>query len=349
MKLQLLILSLLFLACNSIKKNKDITDEHNSENSLDWAGTYQGTLPCADCMGMETKLVLNRNKTYFLSTVYQGKSDETFEENSSFQWNDTGNSITLNMNGKASLNHQYLVTENGLLKLDRQGNKITGNLKDKYRLTKNNSTSYNLKSNEQIYWINSHKVECTGVAPMVCIQIQKSETVDAGNWQLFYDSIKGFEFEEGYIYKLIVREIKQPKSEVPADSSSIAYELVEIIEKNSDNSLKLHDIWALISIKDAKINLKDFQKHPQLEINLTDNRVMGNDGCNNFRGEIKTVDSKHLEFDKLAGTRMACPNMKLSDEINSSLTQVKSYQINNLQLALYNSNGTELLRYKKVD
>lgn len=349
MKLQLVLLILLLTACNSAKKINVITDGHNSENSLDWAGTYQGTLPCADCLGMETKLDLNQDKTYSLSTVYQGKSDQIFIEKGSFQWNGAGSTITLNIKGKASRNHQYLVIENGLIKLDRQGNKITGNLKDNYKLFKNNSTSYNLKLNEHVYWINSRKVKCTGVAPMMCLQIQKSETATADNWKYFYDTIKGFDFEAGYIYKLIIRETKPPISEVPADASMITYELVKIMEKNNDNNLRLHDIWALTSIKGKAINLKKFQKHPLLEINLTENRVMGNDGCNNFTGEIKTVNSQQIGFDKLAGTRMACPNMELSSEILISLNQVQSYQLNNLQLVLYNSSGTELLRFKKVD
>jgi len=349
MKLQLLILIVLFSACNSIKKSKDFTDEHDSKNSLDWSGTYEGTLPCADCSGMETQLILNQDQTYSLSTKYQGKSEEVFNRKGVFQWNGEGNAIKLKMDGKPSLDHQYLFIEKGLLKLDRKGNKMDGNLKDQYKLTKNTSGSYNLKSNEHIYWINSLKVECTGVGKMMCMQVQKSDEFTDDNWQLFYDEIKGFDFEEGYIYKLIVKETERPKSEVPADASSVVYELVEVLEKNIDTHLKLHDIWALVSIKGDEINPEDFNKHPQLEINLTEKRVMGNDGCNNLIGEIKQVNSHQLEFNKLAGTKMACQNMQLADKISNPLNQVQTYHLNKLELTLFNSDGTELLRYKKVD
>ncbi len=40
---------------------------HNAQNSLDWAGIYQGTLPCADCGGIETELTLNADGTYALT------------------------------------------------------------------------------------------------------------------------------------------------------------------------------------------------------------------------------------------------------------------------------------------
>lgn len=348
MKSQVLLLTLLFASCNLTNKIKG-TDAHHSENSLTWPGTYEGTLPCADCSGIQTELVLNKDKTFFLYTEYQGKSKEVFSQKGSFQWNDKSNGIQLEIDGTLSLDHQYLVTENGLLKLNRQGNKIAGELKDNYKLVKNTSSSSNLKLNEHMYWVNSREVACMGVGPMRCMQVQKSETVDADKWQLFYENIKGFDFNEGYIYKLVVREIERPKDKIPADGSSKSYELMKILDKNIDHSLKLNHIWALASIKGAKINPNDFKKHPQLEINLSDNRVMGNDGCNSFTAAIKTVNDNYLEFNGLAGTKMACLHMEISDEINKSLNKTKSYQLKNLELTLYDSSGSELLKYKKVD
>ena len=29
-----------------------VIDDHNSQNSLDWSGTYKGIIPCADCEGI---------------------------------------------------------------------------------------------------------------------------------------------------------------------------------------------------------------------------------------------------------------------------------------------------------
>lgn len=30
--------------------NPQLNDGHNAQNALDWFGTYEGTLPCADCI-----------------------------------------------------------------------------------------------------------------------------------------------------------------------------------------------------------------------------------------------------------------------------------------------------------
>lgn len=35
-------------------------DMHTAETSLDYQGTYAGTLPAADCPGIETRLTLKR-------------------------------------------------------------------------------------------------------------------------------------------------------------------------------------------------------------------------------------------------------------------------------------------------
>ena len=110
-------------------------DSHNSQNSLDWQGTYKGILPCADCSGIETEVVLNKDFTYVIKTKYLGKNDDKrFEEKGSFTWDASGSIITFQ--GKTKSNNQYKVQENQLVQLDRKGNVITGALADKYLLTK---------------------------------------------------------------------------------------------------------------------------------------------------------------------------------------------------------------------
>jgi uncharacterized lipoprotein NlpE involved in copper resistance len=107
----------------------------NSQNSLDWQGTYKGVTPCADCEGIETEITLNADLTYTIKTKYLGKGDgKVFEEKGSFVWDKTGGSITLQARKGAP--SQYKVGENRLIQLDREGNIISGALAEKYVLTK---------------------------------------------------------------------------------------------------------------------------------------------------------------------------------------------------------------------
>jgi uncharacterized lipoprotein NlpE involved in copper resistance len=142
-----LVASLAFTTSCSNSQEKgeiqeDITIEENylysgdnSATSLDWNGTYKGTVPCASCEGIETILTLNIDRTYILSTHYFGRNDALEEDDmGTFTWDETGSIITLEQvsNGPS----KYKVGENRLWQLDIDGNIITGDLADHYILTK---------------------------------------------------------------------------------------------------------------------------------------------------------------------------------------------------------------------
>ena len=111
-----------------------VADGHNSANSLDWAGVYKGVLPCANCEGIETSLTLKMDNSYQLSTTYLGKDAMPFKQQGSFEWDTKGSMIRLlNQKDGPAL---YKVGENQLLQLDMEGQLITGDLADNYKLNK---------------------------------------------------------------------------------------------------------------------------------------------------------------------------------------------------------------------
>jgi len=117
------------------EKEQTITyDSHTSKNSLDWQGVYSGVLPCADCEGIEIRLVLKRDGSFQRSLKYSGKSDNIISDEGDFIWDETGKKITLKAE---SGDQQYQVGENILFHLDRDGNRISGDLADMYKLLKN--------------------------------------------------------------------------------------------------------------------------------------------------------------------------------------------------------------------
>jgi uncharacterized lipoprotein NlpE involved in copper resistance len=48
------------------KTTKPAPDMHTSEMSLDWDGIYAGVIPAADGEGINVKITLNNDKTYFI-------------------------------------------------------------------------------------------------------------------------------------------------------------------------------------------------------------------------------------------------------------------------------------------
>lgn len=71
-----------------------------------------------------------------------------------------------------------------------------------------------------------YQQDCVGVAPQDCMIVRFD---DEDRPYYFYDSIEGFTFEEGFEYTLEVN-ISQ-REDVPADASSLQYELIEIIQQ----------------------------------------------------------------------------------------------------------------------
>lgn len=114
-------------------KTGETMNADNSRNSLDWAGVYRGVLPCADCSGIRTQIILNKDLTYEMALQYPGKESGVIKSNGTFQWNSAGHIITLT--GSREPN-QYLVGEGKLFKLDKNGNRIQGDLAEEYILKK---------------------------------------------------------------------------------------------------------------------------------------------------------------------------------------------------------------------
>jgi len=93
-------------------------------------------------------------------------------------------------------------------------------------------TSNDIENNNfQEIIVASEQRSCQGFITQTCFLIKENEN---DLWQLFYDQIKGFTYEEGFEYKLLVS--KEQLYQVPEDASSIKTTLVEIISKEKKDS-----------------------------------------------------------------------------------------------------------------
>ncbi len=173
---RLLIISLIaaiglftVLGCKSPQKqqagNDDpaaaiIPDHHTSRTSLDWQGTYSGMLPCADCEGIRTTLILLDDHTYVLKSFYIGMSGQEDIQRGKFTWNDAGSAISLSENGEDAV--QLLVGENRLFVLDREGNRITGDMAELYILSRVSEEISHLLETD---WVLAELAGLTAVKP----------------------------------------------------------------------------------------------------------------------------------------------------------------------------------------
>ena len=139
-KVLLLIPILVFAACNSRNTQKDLTRNntsvtdttaiasipggHNAQNSLSYAGVYEGTIPCADCPGIDVIITLDYKENYTKKMTYQGKElKNAIATVGKFVWDKNGSSIKFTGDNDGET---YKVIEGALIMLSTEGNEITG-------------------------------------------------------------------------------------------------------------------------------------------------------------------------------------------------------------------------------
>lgn len=119
-----------------------------------------------------------------------------------------------------------------------------------------------------------------------------------------------------------------------------------MIEETPKSTI-IHDIWVLTHIENIAIDSFRFSNPPVLEVNTTEMKVGGNDGCNNYFGPIELLDGNQIKLGNLMSTKKYC--MNTDDAIYNELMQeVTRYEINDLQLKLFKDKQV-LLTFKKVD
>lgn len=99
-----------------------------------WTGNYSGSLPCGDCKGILTKITLNADKTFTLSSQYIGKETTPNVYKGTYTLDDK-NIVTLDAEGD---HLKFLVMEGDdmIVKLDKFGNEEQAGPAARYYLHK---------------------------------------------------------------------------------------------------------------------------------------------------------------------------------------------------------------------
>lgn len=130
-----LFLMVLLSACQQTTGHeKSVPDSHTSQNALDWSGVYAGTLPCASCPGIKTRIVIHSDGLYSKESHYL-ENPGVVTETGQIKWDTQGRNITLDSDSSDEPSH-YWVVENALVELDQNKQKVSGELAAHYRLEK---------------------------------------------------------------------------------------------------------------------------------------------------------------------------------------------------------------------
>ena len=87
-------------------------------------------------------------------------------------------------------------------------------------------------ANTSTWTVAPKRVDCVGVAPMKCLLIQDNSEPNSQP-TLFYSNIEGFDYVEGFEYRILVESLAVANP--PADAPSKRYRLVQLLSKTPKN------------------------------------------------------------------------------------------------------------------
>jgi heat shock protein HslJ len=199
---------------------------------------------------------------------------------------------------------------------------------------------------QKTVYIGPHLVDCVGVAPQKCMQVKENPGDD---YKLFYGQIDGFDYEEGYEYKLTVKE--QTVDNPPADGSSIQWTLVSVESKTPAAATLEGVLWGLVSYMGADGNLVNVLPDVNVTAEFKDDQVNGSAGCNTYFGPARAAGNK-LEVGPLGSTQMFCMDPKgLMDQESAYLAGLQNaatYLAQGGKLEISDANGHVILVYHEL-
>lgn len=110
-------------ANDSIEMTSEVPEGHTSNIAVDWEGEYKGIIPCEDCDGVETSLILNYDSTFTMTKTYIGKGGP-YESKGSFSRAASGNIIVLKFDDASEA--KYQLGDGSLSLLNDDGSIIEG-------------------------------------------------------------------------------------------------------------------------------------------------------------------------------------------------------------------------------
>lgn len=117
------------------------------------------------------------------------------------------------------------------------------------------------------------------------------------------------------------------------------------IEEKPDTPLQLQGEWNLQTLRGVapatSIHL------PTLEIDLKENRISGNSGCNNYFASIESCSPTTLSFSAIGATRILCLSENIESDYFQALQEVTTYKIQANTLSLLNKQGEEVVKMIK--
>ncbi len=178
---------------------------------------------------------------------------------------------------------------------------------------------------EQIIYIADHFAD-------IQKQYMYFRTNETDEWTVFKDEIKGFEYEEGYTYKLKVL-LKKDENKEPV------FELIEVLSKIQNLAMSIYDIkWDVKSLK----GINSLDKTPIFSIQ--NEKITGNTSCNTFSADFQLDHNNALEIENIITTKRYCEKLMSTEKaFLNNLRNAKSIERTDNKILFKNMSGEVVL------
>lgn len=148
----------------------------------------------------------------------------------------------------------------------------------------------------------------------------------------------------------IMKALNETKSfvVVPSEDNQVQIALCDSKDKKvlilqKKESPALDGEWTVKTINDASIT---GEHTPTMTIDLKNLKLHGYAGCNRMNGQIVTnpADKNAITFERIATTRMACPDSNTENIFLTALNEITNYKIlSGTEVALCNKDGKQVI------
>jgi copper homeostasis protein (lipoprotein) len=350
MRVLLSALLLALVGCAPTANEPEVTEVSHPAHPLgELPATFRGTLPCADCPGVDYHLDLLSDGVYFLRQTYRDRQGGPFDDIGRHLLSSDHDQLTLYGGREAPL--RFAISAPDTLRLlDTDGGFIASEL------------NYNL----------SRQPEQQPLEPRLLLRGMYTYLDDARRFQ---ECLTGLDMpvateadnralEEAYLAareqpgeallaSLEGRIAQRMPMEGPGPVPTLVPERFIGVwpEQSCPPPIELADFhttyWRLSFLESEAVLPVPDQREPHLVFQEED-RLAGSDGCNRIVGDYQ-LDGASIELSRLATTRMACAEgMEQASRFLQALEKVNQYRIIGRHLEMLDASGSLRLRFEAV-
>ena len=353
------LLFLLLLPVSVLKSQND------NQKLFRLAGTWTGTMPCADCDMISYKLDLKNNYTFLDQMTYEGKNVDKLVSDGSWKFLNDSTIEIIPSNGSKSIFR--ILSEKEIVMLDDKGDPMPAPSPEMFHLKKSSESGKDDMNNSGFLYEEKRKggvrFLAYGNEPFWSLEIYSDKkikftslteineiTVPVSGVTPLTD-VTGFNYSGNNSSYLINVDVFKDECINDMSGEKFLNRVTISIQGMLNNDMKsftgcgsnlydynLNKEWVMTRFKKTKLKRDDFEKGlPSINFDLGSETVSGNAGCNSFNGKAEAGNNKIKFGNDFITTRMSCPQLDFEQKFLSSLKgRSLAYEISDNKLILKN-------------